>query len=88
MFVLIHNCIPQLKTNKKKYEDFVPEVELYLECFKCVTWHVQKLCSLGEIGSKISLKLENVDTTFYKTISNIKANEIHTCNFFTMDDFD
>ncbi len=54
---------------------------------------MQTRCSLGEISGKPSWKLENVVSTIYKTISNISivfskllTNEIHICNFFTMDD--
>ncbi len=53
----------------------------------------QTRCSLGEISEKPSWKLQNVVSTIYKTISNINTvfsncftNEIHICNFFTIDE--
>ena len=53
---------------------------------------MQSRCSSGEISEKPSWKLQNVVSTI-KTISNINTvfsncftNEIHICNFFTIDE--
>ncbi len=75
----------------------VPDVESCLECLMFEeAWRVHSLCSLGEIREKPSWKLEileNVVTTIYKTISNIKhfffklfANKIHIWKFSNVDD--
>ncbi len=58
-----------------------------------IKFYVQSRCSLWEINKKPSWKWENLVSTIFKTISKISIvfsnclqNEVHICNFFTLDD--
>ena len=73
-----------------------PDVESYLEAV-CVKWHVQNLCKVLELIENPCLKLENVITIFYITLSKVnivfsnclQINETQICTryfFVTLDD--
>ena len=67
VLVLIQSLIPQLFSNISRFRY---QKLSHIEGL-CIKFYTQSLCCLGGISKKPSLKLANMVTTIYSTISNI-----------------